>query len=88
MEWHPKFGRIKIFGDERYNPGLHSEIDAILKLNRDNCSNLSFFNIHLDKKLECKNSAPCRNCMAVVNRIGFKTFYFYDENLKKFVGIK
>ena len=87
MEWHPKLGKIKIFGTDNYNMSLHSEIDAILKLNKDDCSNLSFYNIHLDKSLRCKNSAPCINCFFVARKVGFKNFYFFDENAETFLTL-
>lgn len=80
---HYKFGAYKGTKDnpERYIAGIHSEIDAIIKLGRNDCSRLTFINIRIDKN-DCPNiSKPCENCMRVLQGLGFKQIYYIDSLL-------
>lgn len=75
---HHKFGKYKGTKEnpEKYVAGLHSEIDALIKLGRTDCSRLTFINIRIDKN-NCANMAkPCENCFKVLQGIGFKNIYY------------
>ena len=71
----------KKVGDESYIPSLHAEVSAVLKIGVDDCSDLSFYNIRLDKNCHCKNSQPCANCLRILKMVGAKNIYFYDNDM-------
>lgn len=71
----------KKYGDDNYHPCIHSEMSAVLKLGSDNCEGLSFFNIRLDRNSHCCNSQPCRNCFRILNMVGVKHIYYYDDDM-------
>lgn len=76
-----KFGVYKGTKDnpEQYVAGIHSEIDAIIKLGRTDCSRLTFINIRIDNN-DCPNiSKPCENCFRVLQSLGFKQIYYFDS---------
>jgi deoxycytidylate deaminase len=64
---------------EQYIAGLHSEIDAIIKLGRTDCSRLSFINIRIDNNNNPNMSKPCENCFRVLQGLGFKQIYYIDS---------
>lgn len=70
-----------------YRPGIHSEISALIKLGREDCSDLDFFNIRIGNNGEVMVSKPCLNCQRVLNQIGYKNIYYFDENkvLKRYI---
>ena len=75
-----KFGKYKgtKANPDQYIAGLHSEIDAIIKLGRTDCSRLSFINIRIDNN-DCPNmSKPCENCFRVLQGLGFKQIYYLN----------
>jgi len=59
--------------------GLHSELSAVIKLGKEDCSGLTFVNVRLKKDGMVGNSLPCRGCMSMLNQTGFKKIYFTDE---------
>lgn len=65
---------------DTYTPGLHSEISAIIKAGYTDCREFSFFNIRINNKDEVAPSKPCPNCQRVLNQVGFKNLYYFDEN--------
>ena len=69
------------YGEDSYVPSLHSEMSALFRLGLEDCSNLDFYNIRIDKNNHCKNSAPCANCFRMLNIVGYKHIYFYDDNM-------
>jgi deoxycytidylate deaminase len=78
---HHKFGIYKGTKDnpEKYIAGIHSEIDAIIKLGRTDCSRLTFINIRIDKNDKPNMSKPCENCFRVLQGLGFKQIYYTDS---------
>lgn len=78
---HHRFGLYKGTKDnpERYVAGIHSEIDAIIKLGRTDCSRLIFINIRIDKNDHPNMSKPCENCFRVLQGLGFKQIYYIDS---------
>lgn len=77
-----KYGQYKIYGPESYKPCLHSEISVILKLGREDCSNIEFYNIRIDNNNEIASSKPCNNCMNMFNILGFKKIYYINNQGK------
>ena len=69
------------FGEDTYVSSLHSELSAVLRLGQEDCSDLDFYNIRIDKNKHCKNSAPCLNCLRTLNIVGFKHLYYYDDQM-------
>lgn len=69
------------YGEKTYIPSLHSEMSALFRLGLEDCSNLDFYNIRIDKNNRCKNSAPCANCFRILNIVGYKHIYFYDDDM-------
>ena len=65
-----------------YHAGLHSEVDAIIKLGKTDCSDFSFLNIGLTKAGELTNSRPCTNCQRVLEQVGYKKIIFYNKQTK------
>ena len=64
---------------EKYISGIHSEIDAIIKLGRTDCSRLVFINIRIDNNNNPNMSKPCENCFRVLQGLGFKQIYYIDQ---------
>jgi deoxycytidylate deaminase len=76
-----KFGLYKGTKDnpEKYVAGIHSEIDAIIKLGNTDCSKLTFINIRIDNNNLPNISKPCENCFRVLQGLGFKQIYYIDS---------
>ena len=72
------FGNYKGFKDnpEKYVASIHSEIDALIKLGRTDCSRLTFINIRIDKNNLANIAKPCENCFKVLQGVGFKNLYY------------
>jgi deoxycytidylate deaminase len=85
---YKKLHRRHIFGaykgtkdnPEQYIAGIHSEIDAIIKLGRTDCSRLTFINIRIDNNEHANISKPCENCFRVLQGLGFKQIYYIDAS--------
>ena len=79
---HPlavKYKKKEVWND--YSPSIHSELSAILKLGLEDCSDLTFFNIRVDKFGNICNSKPCSGCSELLKQIGFKKLYYSTNNL-------
>jgi deoxycytidylate deaminase len=64
--------------------GIHSELDAVLKLGMNDCSGLTIVNIRIDKNENLCNSQPCRGCSELIKTLGFKRI-IYTNNIGNFV---
>ena len=82
-----RFGEYKpTRGDARgYTAGIHSEIDAAIKLGISDCRHLKFVNIRIDNNGKPAISRPCANCQRVLKtQLGFKELHYFDgENYVK-----
>lgn len=77
-----QFGtEYKKYGNEKYKPSLHAEISCLLRLGRDDCSDLDFFSVRIDKNGRHMFSKPCANCARILHQVGFKHVYFFDQEL-------
>ena len=69
--------------DYNHEVTLHSELDAILKLNKISKSNhYTFVNVRLKKDKTVANSKPCKGCQNLLSRINYKNFFYSTENGK------
>ncbi len=87
---HPKaaiFQKEEIVDRNRYVPGIHSELSAILKLGED-CSKFTFFNVRIDNNNQINNSRPCSGCTKLLKQVGFKRFYYSisGNSIREFMG--
>lgn len=83
---HPqayKYKKLEIINEERYVPTIHSELSAILKMNKEDCSDLLFFNIRIDNNNKLNNSYPCSGCVQLLKQVGFNKL-FYSTNVGGF----
>lgn len=83
---HPRkrFGVYKAFkgNNDYYQPSLHSEIDALIKLGENNCKQFTFLNVRVGNNGNINLAKPCENCQEVLKQINFRKFYFTDSNGK------
>lgn len=85
---YKKLHRKHKFGDykgtkanpDQYVAGIHSEIDAIIKLGRTDCSKLTIVNTRIDNNNNINISKPCENCMRVLRLLGYKNIYYFDSD--------
>lgn len=73
---------VKHYGEPSYNLSLHGEISCLLKLGYEDCSDIDFFSIRIDRNGHCCNSQPCKNCERILKMVGFKHVYYFDENMR------
>lgn len=72
---------FKQFGESSYVPSLHGEMSCIIKLGHEDCSDIDFFSVRINKNGKCCNSKPCSNCARILHQVGFKHVYFFDEDM-------
>lgn len=84
---HPANLRYKYLGREgkdiRSMVGIHSELSAIMKYGKEDCSDCIFVNIRIDKNKNPTIAKPCRGCQDLLNQVGYKRLY-YTNNQGKF----
>lgn len=80
--YRTRFGKYKVDGVKSYIPSMHSEISCLLKVGREDCSDIEFFNIRIDNNNKPAASFPCSNCLNTLNQVGFKKIYYINENGK------
>jgi len=62
--------------DIRSMVGVHSELAAILKYGKDDCSDCVFINVRIDKNLNPTMAKPCKGCQDLLCQIGYKKVFF------------
>jgi hypothetical protein len=65
--------------DIRTMVNIHSELSAILKYGKEDCSDCVFVNVRIDRKGNIANSKPCRGCQDLLSKVGFKKMYFTNN---------
>jgi deoxycytidylate deaminase len=79
---HPKNLKYDYIGrdgiDIRGCVGVHSELSAILKYGKDDCSDCTFVNVRIDKNGNFSMAMPCRGCQSLLKQVGFKKVYYTD----------
>lgn len=66
--------------DIRRFVAVHSELSAILKYGKDDCSDCTFVNVRIDKNGVPCMSKPCIGCSDLLNTVGFKRLYYTNDN--------
>jgi hypothetical protein len=78
---HPyhKFGKYQSkYDDVTYNPGIHSECSALIKMGMEDCSDLTFINIRIDNRDLAAISKPCINCQHILDQVGYKKLWYFN----------
>lgn len=60
--------------------GIHSELDAALKLGMTDCKGLTLVNIRVDGQGKVNMSAPCKFCSTLIRELGFKAVIYTNKN--------
>lgn len=58
--------------------GIHSEMDAIIKLGATDCSGLTIINTRINRNNKIDFSKPCRGCTDMLRRLNFKHIFYAD----------
>ena len=66
--------------------GVHSEMDAVIKLGLSDCAGLTIINTRIDRNGELAMSKPCAGCTHMLAQLNFDSIYYYDSS-KHFVKI-
>lgn len=65
--------------------GIHSEMDAVLKLGYTDCAGLTMINTRIDRNHQLAMSCPCKGCMHMLSQLNFKKIFYFDNH--KFVSM-
>lgn len=83
LKTHPRNLQYKYIGKEgkdiRSMIGVHSELNAIIKYGREDCSDCTFVNVRINKNGEVAIAAPCRGCQSVLRQVGFRKVYYSTD---------
>ena len=60
--------------------GIHSEMDAIIKLGITNCSGLTIVNTRINRNNKLDLSKPCRGCSDMLKRLNFKNIFYVNSS--------
>lgn len=58
--------------------GVHSEMDAVIKLGITDCTGLTIVNTRVNRNNKLDMSKPCRGCMDMIRKLNFKSVYYMD----------
>lgn len=64
---------------DRYLAGVHSELNAILKLKHRDYNELEVLNLRLDKNNKISLSKPCHGCQHLLKQLNFKAIYYSNK---------
>lgn len=56
--------------------GIHSEINALIKLGTDDVSGLTLVNTRVNRNNQIDLSMPCSGCQSFLKNLNFKRIYF------------
>ena len=62
--------------------GTHSELSAVIKLGKEDCSGLTLVNTRINRNNELDFSAPCSGCCDMIKQLNFKNVYFSNAQGK------
>ena len=60
--------------------GTHSEINAVLKIGKENCVGKTIINTRINRKNELDISKPCNGCMDMIMKLGFQKVIYSNKN--------
>lgn len=76
---HPKslrYGyRSKRASSEGWTVGTHSELSAVLHMDRDECRGLTLVNTRVNRRGMLDYSRPCDGCVDLIRSLGFREVY-------------
>lgn len=58
--------------------GVHSEMDAVIKLGMSNCTGLTIINTRIDRNNKLAMSKPCQGCTDMLKQLNFSNVYYYN----------
>jgi deoxycytidylate deaminase len=62
--------------------GTHSEMSAVIKLGESECEGLVLVNTRINRKNELDYSCPCKGCLDMIIKLGFKSVFFTTKEMK------
>ena len=65
--------------------GVHSEMDAVIKLGLSDCTGFTLINTRVDRNNKMAMSKPCRGCTDMLRRLNFKKIYYFNGGC--FIGL-
>lgn len=80
---HPRNLRLDYIKNGRHlgtTIGLHSELACFLRLGREDCSSIDFYNVRIDRNGNPNMSFPCRGCLSLFHQIGARQVFATDKN--------
>lgn len=66
--------------DIREFVGVHSELSAILKYGKEDCSDCVFVNVRINKSGQPTIAAPCRGCGDILRQVGYKRVFYTNSD--------
>lgn len=61
---------------EAVTVGTHSEMNAVLRMERDGCEGLTLVNTRVNRRGKIDYSRPCVGCSDMISRMGFGEVFF------------
>lgn len=84
MKTHPLVRKYRYFAkdgvDIRDFVGIHSELSAIIKYGRQDCSDCTFINVRIDKNGNPTMAAPCSGCCDLLRQVGYKKVFYTNKD--------
>jgi deoxycytidylate deaminase len=65
--------------DIRSMVGIHSELDAVIKWGRKDCTDCVFINVRINNNGQVAMAAPCCGCQSILRQVGFKQVYYTNN---------
>ena len=62
--------------------GTHSELSAVIKLGKEDCSKLTLINTRINRNNRLDFSAPCSGCCDMIDQLNFKNVFFSNSEGK------
>lgn len=62
--------------------GTHSEMSAVIKLGETDCQGLTLVNTRINRKNELDYSFPCKGCLDMILKLGFKSVFYTTKDMK------
>lgn len=63
--------------------GIHSEMDAVIKLGLSSCPGLTLVNTRIDRNNQLAMSKPCLGCTDMLRKLNFRRIFYFENNLFK-----
>lgn len=60
--------------------GTHSEMSAVLRVDRDTCRGLKMVNLRINRRGEFDHSRPCRGCVDMMRSLEFGEVFYTERD--------